>query len=68
MSSIRWRMTGWLVLAGSVLWACGGIALYLMVRAGLVAQFDQALEATSQTIVPMSEYTGGRIEFDSGAT
>jgi two-component system sensor histidine kinase QseC len=66
MTSIRRRMIGWLLVACSLLWACGGIALYLMVRAGLVMEFDSALEATSVAIAPMSEYTDGKIEFDSG--
>lgn len=66
MTSIRRRMTLTLLVVCSLLWGCGGVVLYLVLRAGLVAEFDQALEATALTLQPMTEFTQGRIEFDAG--
>jgi signal transduction histidine kinase len=55
-----------LVLVCAALWAGAGAAVYGLQRAGLIAEFDKALEATALTLGPMTEYTGGKLEFDPG--
>lgn len=67
MSSVRGRLTLTLVLLCGALWACGGAMLYLLLRAGLIGEFDKALEAVAMTLAPMTEYTGGKLEFDPGS-
>lgn len=67
MSSVRGRLTLTLVLLCGVLWACGGAMLYLLLRVGMIGEFDKALDAAAMTLAPMTEYTGGKLEFDPGS-
>jgi signal transduction histidine kinase len=53
-----------LALVFSLLWGGGGLALYLVMRAGLVAEFDQALDSSAQALATLTEYEQGKIEMD----
>jgi len=51
-----------------LLWAGGAAALYLAMRAGLVAEFDRALEAQARALAALTSEEDGRYEMDFDAT
>ena len=67
MTSIRRQLTLSLTLVCCVVWAGGAAALYLTLRAGLSAEFDQALEAQAQTLAVLTSQENGALEFDFNA-
>ena len=64
MSSIQRRLILGLAATCSLLWGAGGIALYLVVRTGLVAESDDALKANAQTLITLTSQASGQFEFD----
>jgi len=64
VSSIQRRMTWGLCAACTLLWSLGGLALYLIVRAGLFAEFDSALKANARAWATMTSQKDGRVIFD----
>ena len=65
MSSIQRRLTIALALVCTVLWTGGGVALYVLLRAGLVGEFDQTSQVTAQRLATFTEFSQGQIAFDS---
>jgi len=65
MKSIRRRLTFALVLFGCSLWALGGGAAYLAMRAGLVAEFDRAHLTDLSSLANMTEQNEAGLKFDS---
>ena len=64
MNSIRRRLTVGLLVGFSLLWAAGGIVLYLAIRAGLMAEFDDSLKATAGGLSVATEQQKGLVEVD----
>jgi len=64
MRSIRQRLTLGLVTACLLLWGGGGVVVYLAVRAGLVAEFDQTLQANAQALTTLTKQSEQDIEFE----
>ncbi len=64
MNSIRRRLTTGLLIGFGLLWAAGGTALYLAIRTGLIAEFDDALRATARGLAALTTQDKGRIEVD----
>ena len=64
MLSIQQRLT--LVLGAGVLllWSLGGVALYWVGRAGLVAQLDNAIEINAQALATCLEYKKNGFKID----
>lgn len=62
--SIQRRLIVGLGLMGLTLWGGAACALYLTLRAGLIAEFDQALRANAQGLATLAENSGGVIKFD----
>ena len=64
MSSIRRRLTIGLALALCLLWAAGGLALYLTMRRQLMSEFDRGLETSAQALVALTSEDQGAVEMD----
>lgn len=64
MTSIRKRMAVMLSGAVAALLIVGGVVIYLTIRAVLVAQFDETLNAKAQALIVASELDGRRLEID----
>jgi len=47
-----------------LLWSIGGLAVYLVVRTGYVAEFDRVLRANAQTLAAMTDQRAGQVESD----
>jgi signal transduction histidine kinase len=67
VSSIRRRLTLGLALACGLLWSAGGLASYLGMRAGLVAEFDRGLETDARALALLTSNNAGQVEFDRAA-
>ena len=65
MTSIQRRLTIALALLCCTLWSAGGIALYLLLRAGLVGEFDHTSHVTVQRLAALTERTEGGPAFDA---
>ncbi len=59
------RLTIALALVCCVLWSAGGLALYWLLRADLVGEFDRTSQVTVERLATFAEYSLGRIAFDS---
>ena len=59
------RLTIALALSCGLLWSAGGVTLYWLLRAGLVGEFDQTSQVTVHRLATFTEYSQGRIAFDS---
>ena len=57
MTSIQRRLTLALALLCCTLWTAGGIALYVLLRAGLVGEFDHTSRVTAQRLAALTEHT-----------
>ena len=64
MKSIQRRLILGVGVAYCLLWSIGGVAVYLVVRAGYVAEFDRALKANAQALAAMTDQKAGRVESD----
>ena len=64
MNSIRRRLTVGLLVGFCLLWATGGTVLYLTIRAGLTAEFDDSLRATAEGLSAATEQQKGLVEVD----
>lgn len=64
MNSIRRRLTLGLLIGFCLLWAAGGTVLYLAIRAGLTAEFDDALKATAEGLTALTTQEKGVVEVD----
>jgi two-component system, OmpR family, heavy metal sensor histidine kinase CusS len=67
VSSIRRRLTLGLALACGCLWSAGSLASYLVMRAGLVAEFDRGLETDARALALLTSDNAGQVEFDASA-
>ena len=65
MSSIQRRLTIGLALVCTVLWIGGGLAVFLLLRAGLVGEFDRTSQVTAQRLASFTEFIQGQNGFDS---
>ena len=65
MTSIQRRLTIALALLCCALWSAGGIALYLLLRAGLVGEFDHTSRVTAQRLAALTERTESGSAFDA---
>ena len=64
MTSIRRRLTVGLLIGFCLLWAAGGTVLYLAIRAGLTAEFDDALKAAAEALAAVTTQDKGLVEVD----
>lgn len=64
MNSIRRSLTSGLVAILCLLWIAGGTALYLIIRNGLVAEFDRALKATAEGLASAAEQVANDVDVD----
>ena len=64
MTSIRRRLTIWVLAGCSVLWAGGAAGLYLDLRAGLLGEFDATLTARAQALAALTRQRGTVVELD----
>src|SRR5664279_3634316 len=64
MKSIQRRLILGVGVAYCLLWSIGGVAVYLVVRAGYVAEFDRVLKANAQALAAMTDQRAGRVESD----
>ena len=64
MNSIRRRLTLGLLIGFCSLWAAGGAVLYFTIRAGLKAEFDNALKATAEGLASLTTQEKGLVEVD----
>jgi two-component system sensor histidine kinase QseC len=64
VNSIRRHLTVGLLLGFCLLWAAGGAVLYLAIRAGLTAEFDDALRAAAEALAAVTTQEKGLVELD----
>jgi two-component system, OmpR family, heavy metal sensor histidine kinase CusS len=64
VKSIQRRLIFVIGVAYCLLWSIGGLAVYLVVRAGYVAEFDRVLKANAQALAAMTDQRAGRVESD----
>ncbi|MGA2139622.1 MAG: ATP-binding protein [Verrucomicrobiia bacterium] len=62
MNSIRRRLTIGLLIGSGLLGAVGGAVLYLTIRSGLVAEFDDTLRATAEGLAALTTQEKGVVE------
>jgi two-component system sensor histidine kinase QseC len=64
VTSIRRRLTVWVLAGCSVLWAGGAAGLYFELRSGLLGEFDATLAAKAQALAALTRQRGAIIELD----
>jgi two-component system sensor histidine kinase QseC len=64
VKSIQHRLIFTVGVAYCLLWSIGGLAVYLVVRAGYVAEFDRVLKANVQALATMTNQKAGQVESD----
>lgn len=64
MKSIQRRLILAVGVAYCLLWSIGGLAVYLVVRAGYVAEFDRVLKANAEALATMTNQKAGQVESD----
>jgi signal transduction histidine kinase len=64
VKSIQRRLILTVGVAYCLLWSVGGLAVYLVVRAGYFAEFDRVLKANAQTLAAMTDQRDGQVESD----
>lgn len=65
MNSIQRELTKQLVAWLYVLWVVGSIAIFSVVRVGLIAEFDRTLNSKAQALAALFSQKDGVMEFDS---
>jgi len=64
VKSIQQRLVFGVGAAYCLLWAVGGVAVYLVVRSGYVAEFDRVLKANAQALATVTNQRAGQVETD----
>lgn len=64
MNSIRRRLTLGLLIGFCLLWAAGGAVLYLTIRGGLTAEFDDTVKAAAEGLAALTSQENGSVEVD----
>jgi two-component system sensor histidine kinase QseC len=64
VKSIQRRLILAVGVSYCLLWSIGGLAVYLVVRAGYVAEFDRVLKANAEALATMTNQKAGQVESD----
>jgi len=64
MRSLRTRLVASTAVGAAVVLVAAGAALYLLVRDGLVAQFDEAMLDKARLLASATEFEGGKVDLE----